>query len=102
MIVGPSDSRSTHLAPVLSAWLVVTFWLTGRMDSGCHQARVFITLIGEQNVLHTGFSTTKPTRIVSTITPLWQSIRIRAACCGRELEVGLIFSIRGKSSSAST
>ena len=100
MIAGPSDSRSTHLAPVLSAWLVVTFWLTGRMDYGCHQARVSITLTGEQNVLRTGFSTTKPTRIASTITPLSQSIRIGAACCGRELEGGLISSICGKSSSA--
>ena len=89
------------LAPVLSAWLVVTFWLTGRMDSGCHRARVSITSTGEQNVLRTGFSTTKPTRIASTITPLSRSIRIGAACCGRELEMGLISSICARSSSAS-
>ena len=67
----------------------VTFWLTGRMDSGCHQVWVSIILTGEQNVLRTGFSTTKPTRIASTIIPLSQYIRIGAACCGRELEVGL-------------
>ena len=87
---------------MLSAWLVVTFWLTGRMDSGCHRARVSITSTGEQNVSRTGFSTTKPIRIALTITPLSQSIRIGAACCGRELEAGLIFSICGKSSSAIT
>ena len=71
------------------------------MDSGCHRARVSITLTGEQNVSRTGFSTMKPTRIASTITPLSQSIRIGAACCGWELRMrGLIFSISGKNSSA--
>ena len=50
---------------------MATLWLTGRMDYGCHRARVSITLTDAQNVTRTSFSTMRPTRIASTVTPIF-------------------------------
>ena len=88
------------LARVLSGWLIVTFWLTGRMDYGCLPARVSVTLTVEQSDSRTGFSTMKANRIASIVTSFSRSIRIGGAYCGWELRMpGLTFSISGRNSS---
>src|SRR5450755_2164051 len=85
----------------MGARLMASLRLMGRMDYGCHRARVSIILTGEQNVSRTGFNTMKRTRIALTLTPLCQSIGIGVACSGSELRMrGLTFSVSVKNSSS--